>query len=372
MTEGRDLDLAGLLAELRRRVWLIALCTLAAAGLAFGISGSSSTSATRRPPSCSSPRSNPNAPERTAATNLALASLDSVMFRVKPPARQRRADRRAAQAVRPRTARAVRHRQGEREGPMPEEAAKFANIFAEAGRRDAPGARAAGDPAPDRRARRASSRRAGTSSAHDPGPRGAAPRARPSRRRSRPATSRSPTPPCHRARRAAPRPLRYTRDRRAARAAAPSIALVFALRAVQRRVDEKEVSRIFKAPILARVPPRRRRAWREQLYLEAFEFLRANVATRLAKRGDGGRRRRAPDRDHEPAARPTARARWSPPCRMRWRSTASEVLAIDCDLRKPALAAGVRAARRRQRPRRGAAQPRHPGATTSSRHRCRA
>src|SRR5687767_12073749 len=77
MTDGRDFDLAGLLAELRRRAWLIALCTLAAAGIAFGIS----QVLDKRYEATADllfAEENPNAPERTAATNLALASLDSV------------------------------------------------------------------------------------------------------------------------------------------------------------------------------------------------------------------------------------------------------------------------------------------------------
>src|SRR5688500_9617557 len=38
MTERRDFDLASVLAELRRRAWLIFLCTFLSAGLAFGLS----------------------------------------------------------------------------------------------------------------------------------------------------------------------------------------------------------------------------------------------------------------------------------------------------------------------------------------------
>ena len=63
-----------------------------------------------------------------------------------------------------------------------------------------------------------------------------------------------------------------------------SIGIVLVLRSVQRRVGEKEVAEIFDAPILARVPTRSRRAWREQRYLEAFQFLRANVALKLEPR----------------------------------------------------------------------------------------
>ena len=70
-----------------------------------------------------------------------------------------------------------------------------------------------------------------------------------------------------------------------------SIGIAIALRAVQRRVGEKDVG-----GDLRRADPGPRAdaataAWREQLYLEAFQFLRANVAIGLEQRGDGGRRR---------------------------------------------------------------------------------
>jgi capsular exopolysaccharide synthesis family protein len=135
--------------------------------------------------------------------------------------------------------------------------------------------------------------------------------------------------------RAAPKPLRY-----AAIAGLLglliSIGIAIALRTVQRRVSEKEVADIFDAPILARVPTRRRRAWREQLYLEAFQFLRANVAVRLERHTDG-------DPYHGRLIAITS------PLPGNGKSTVvaaladalaingSEVLAVDADLRKPSL-----------------------------------
>ena len=82
MTTGRDFELGTVLAELRRRAGLIFLCTLLSAGLAFGLSQlvDERYDATA---DLLFVETNPNAPERTAATNLALSSLDAVMFRVK-------------------------------------------------------------------------------------------------------------------------------------------------------------------------------------------------------------------------------------------------------------------------------------------------
>jgi uncharacterized protein involved in exopolysaccharide biosynthesis len=86
MTERRDFDLASVLAELRRRAWLIFLCTFLSAGLAFGLSQllDERYEATA---DLLFVETNPNAPERTAATNLALASLDAVMVPTCSPRR---------------------------------------------------------------------------------------------------------------------------------------------------------------------------------------------------------------------------------------------------------------------------------------------
>jgi len=116
-----------------------------------------------------------------------------------------------------------------------------------------------------------------------------------------------------------------------------AIAITIGLRAVQRRVGEQEVSEIFDAPILARVPNRRRGAWREQLYLEAFQFLRANVGMRLETRSaDGGPfhgRLVAVTSPLPGNGKSTVVAALADALAV----NGNEVLAVDGDLRKPSL-----------------------------------
>jgi capsular exopolysaccharide synthesis family protein len=333
MTERRDFDLASVLAELRRRAWLIFLCTFLSAGLAFGLSQllDERYEATA---DLLFVETNPNAPERTAATNLALASLDAVMVRVK-----RRLDSdlpidelRDEFELQPRgQADIVRVKA---RADTAEQAATLANLFAEevvALRREraqesiqrqidavtAQLAQLGNDPElADRLKRRqsdlavAKALATGDVEIVDP----AVPRADP----------------------ASPRPLRN-----AAIAGLLgmfiSAGIAIALRTVQRHVGEGEVAEIFDAPILARVPTRGRRPWREQRYLEAFQFLRANVALALERRAD-------------PDAPPRGRliAVTSPlPGNGKSIVVASlsdalavngiDVLAVDADLRKPSL-----------------------------------
>ena len=283
MSDRRNLDLAGLLAEVRRRAWLVVLCTLSAAVLAFGISQliDERYEATA---DLLFAEEDPDSPERTAATNLELASLDSVMFRVKrrigsdDPADELRKQFDLEPLGQSDIVRVTAS------APTARGAAARANIFARevvALRRD--------------RAQQALQRQLTALDAEIEATGGDIDLNRDLvQRRKALAVERAlatgdvevadPAVPPRRP--AAPRPVRY-----AAIAGLLgllfAIGLVFVLRSVQRRIDEKDVSRIFGAPILARVPTRRRQAWREQLYLEAFQFLRANVATRLAKRGDG-------------------------------------------------------------------------------------
>lgn len=335
MSDGRDSELAGAFAELRRRFWVIALSALCAAIAAFGLSQviDSRYDATA---DLLFQESNPNAPERAAATNLALASLDSVVFRVK---RRLKSDlpiddirkwfalepQGQADIVR------VRARAG-----TPRRAAQLANVFAEevVGIRreraqqtvqrqiDALNAQITAAAANPRLVASLESRRRGLEvqkalatgdvEIADPA-----------------------TPPT---RASSPRPLRY-----AAIAfllgLVLSIGVVLLLRAVQRRVSEKDVSDIFDAPILARVPTRRRGAWREQLYLEAFQFLRANVGIGIDP-AEGNSRGRAA---HGRLVAVTS------PLPGNGKSTVvaaladalavngAEVLAVDGDLRKPSL-----------------------------------
>src|ERR671916_1773751 len=95
MSDQPQIDIAKLLSTVRRRLWLIVLIGVLAAGLAFGISSflpdrydaSADLLFKQADPA---PRVNPSeplpdiadAPDRLAATNLALASLDTVVLRV--------------------------------------------------------------------------------------------------------------------------------------------------------------------------------------------------------------------------------------------------------------------------------------------------
>ena len=334
MNDRRNLDLAGLLAEVRRRAWLVVLCTLAAAGLAFGISQliDERYEATA---DLLFAEEDPNSPERTAATNLELASLDSVMFRVKrrigsdEPADELRKEFNLEPLGQSDIVRVTAT------APTARGAAARANIFArevvllrrdraqlaiqrQITALDAEIEATGGDidlnrDLVQRRKALAVERALATGDVEVADP--AVPPREPS----------------------APKPVRY-----AAIAGLLgllfAIGLVFVLRSVQRRIDEKDVSRIFGAPILARVPTRRRQAWREQLYLEAFQFLRANVATRLAKREDGEPREGRVIAVTSPLpanGKSTVVAALSDALAL----SGSEVLAVDCDLRKPALSA---------------------------------
>ena len=333
MTDGRDSELAGVFAELRRRFWVIALSALCAAIAAFGLSQvlDSRYDATA---DLLFQESNPNAPERAAATNLALASVDTVVFRVKRRLRSGLPidDIRKWFALEPQGQAdivRVRARAG-----TPRRAAQLANIFAEevVGMRreraqqtvqrqiDAINGQitAAADNTKlvaslEQRRRELEVQKAlatGDVEIADPA-----------------------TPPI---RASSPRPLRY-----AAIAALLGLVLaigaVLLLRAVQRRVSEKDVSDIFDAPILARVPTRRRGAWREQLYLEAFQFLRANVRIGIdPAAGNAGSfhgRLVAVTSPLPGNGKSTVVAALADALAV----NGSEVLAVDGDLRKPSL-----------------------------------
>lgn len=333
MTKGRDFQLAAVLAELRRRAWLIVLCTLLSAGLAFGLSQLVDE---RYEASADLlfVETNPNAPERTAATNLALASLDAVMFRVKRRLNSDLPveDLREQFELEPRgQADIVRVKAS---AGTPKQAARRANVLAEevvAMRRE--------------RARDAIQRQidALDGQLEEVGSNPELADRLEQRQRDLEVDKALATgdveladpavPPVEPA---SPRPLRN-----AAIAGLLglliSVGIAFALRSVQRRVGEKEVAEIFDAPILARVPTRGRKAWREQRYLEAFQFLRANVALKLERRAGAD----APHRGRLIAV--------TSPLPGNGKSTVvaalanalavngSEVLAVDADLRKPLL-----------------------------------
>jgi polysaccharide biosynthesis transport protein len=334
MTERRDLELATVLAELRRRTWLIVLCTVLSAVAAYAISQllDERYEATA---DLLFQESDPSSPERTAATNLALASLDAVMFRVKRRLNSDESidDLREQFSLEPRGQADIVRVQAT--AGSAERAATLANVLAEevvAMRReraqdaiqrqiDALNAQLSQLGSSEDLADRLEQRRRGlevdkalaTGDVEIADP--AVPPADPS----------------------APRPLLYAFIA-GVLGLLISIGLVLALRTVQRRVGEKEVSEIFGAPILARVPTRKRRAWREQLYLEAFQFLRANVALRLERRTGADMPRKGrliavtsplPGNGKSTVVAALADA---------LAIGGSEVLAVDGDLRKPSLA----------------------------------
>ena len=332
MTKGSDFELGTVLAELRRRAWLIFLCTVLSAGLAFGLSQlvDERYEATA---DLLFVETNPNAPERTAATNLALSSLDAVMFRVKRrlnsdlPIEKLRDEfklepRGQADIVRVKA-----------EAGTPREAARRANILAAevvAMRReraqstiqrqidalDAQVAQVGDNPAlatrlEQRQRDLAVDKALATGDVEIADP--AVPPVDPS----------------------SPQPVRWALIA-GLLGLLISIGIALALRSVQRRVSEKEVAEIFDAPILGRVPTRSRRAWRQQRYLEAFQFLRANVAMKLEDRAAAGPHRGRLIAVTSPLpgnGKSTVVAALANALAL----NGSDVLAVDADLRKPLL-----------------------------------
>ena len=126
MSEGRNLELAGCSPRsVDERGWSSSARRCRPGWRSA--SRSCSTSATRRRPTCCCQEANPNSPERTAATNLALASLDSVMFRVKRRIGSDAPVDDLRKRVRARAARPGRHRpRHARPRPTAEEAARAA------------------------------------------------------------------------------------------------------------------------------------------------------------------------------------------------------------------------------------------------------
>ncbi len=335
MNGARDFDLSTLLAEVRRRALLIAFCTLVAAGAAY-LGSQQLQDRYEASAELLFEEANPNAPERTAATNLALASLDSVVFRVRKrlgidvPVDTLRKQISLEPRGQADIVKVTAHAR------TAKEAARLANIFAEevvAIRReraqlavqrqidvlDGRIAEASADPAAlaslnQRRQKLTVDKALATGDVEIADP---------------------ALPPLERS---SPRPLRYALLS-ALLAFLLATAAAVLVRTIQRRVDEKDVSVIFGAPILARVPTRRRSAWREQLYQEAFQFLRANVATVI----------RSPSKSRQSSDRGGRMIAVTSPLPGNGKSTVvaglsdalalagSTVLAVDCDLRKPML-----------------------------------
>lgn len=275
MRERSDLDLAGALSELRRRAWLVAAVIITAAGMGFGLSQLQDPRYVATADLLFRPDPNPNAAERTAATNLALANLDAVVVRVRRKLGMRNV------RVNELRDRVVFQPMGqadllqiEASARTPAEAARLANAFADevvAVRRES--AEAALQRQIDAIDARLAATDADTELAADLA----------QRRKSllidmtlAEGNVEIAEPASLPLERAAPKPLRNA-------AIAAILGLVLAvmllvlMRTVDQRMSEEEVQELFGAPILARVPITGSTPWRQQLHREAFQFLRANI-----------------------------------------------------------------------------------------------
>ena len=109
------------------------------------------------------------------------------------------------------------------------------------------------------------------------------------------------------------------------------IILAIVLKRLDRRVEsEDEVSDMVGAPVIARIPVERSSGWERELFIESFQFLRAN----LQLRDPGARRRSIAITSALPGnGKSTVAARLSEAIAL----SGSEVIVVDCDLRRPSL-----------------------------------
>jgi capsular exopolysaccharide synthesis family protein len=342
MPERPDFDLAGLLSELRGRARLLAAIAVAAAVLAFGASQLQDARYAATAELLFRQDPNENAPERTAATNLALANLNAVVVRVRSrlgltgvPI----AELRDRVELQPRgQADLVRVVAS---GGTAAGAARLANAFAEEvvnvrretaradvdrGITSIDGRLARTDPKSELAAGLLQRRRSLLiDRALADGGVEIADRA---------------TPPSSRA---APKPVRNGLIG-GVLGLLLAMVLVVLLRAVDRRMSDQDVAGLFGAPILARIPVNGSAPWRRQLHADAFQMLRANVVALVSGDADrlGGRalREEAKGRVLVVTSPLPANGKSTVVARLGEALAASgaRVLAIDSDLRKPTLA----------------------------------
>ncbi len=274
------LDLATFAAELRRRLPLLLLIAVAAAALAYGLSLLQDKRYEATANLLFDERSS-SAPERGAATNLALASLDTVVIRVRRRLRLDLTNDELRDRVRLSPRGQADIVEVEASGSTRQRAVDLANAFADeivAFRREAAQREvqeridalrerlAAVAPRSDRRRRLA--RRIRVEEIEQVTARGEV------------TIADRAVPPDEAA---APRP-----GRNAAIAGALALLLgvlaTVLLRAVDRRLDEDDLASTFAVPVLGRVPRLGRAKWRQQLFREAFQFLRANLVAALGLR----------------------------------------------------------------------------------------
>jgi capsular exopolysaccharide synthesis family protein len=339
--EHKPLDLQVVARALRRRWKLIALVTILATGVALGASlllpdqykASADLLFREADPA---PNIDPNeplpdrsqAPERIAATNLALASLAKVAARVETKLDTDMSVRELREAV-------ELDPQGQADivtitatADTAREAPRIANAFANevvALRRqaaqekiqrviDAIEARLAGteetDPLFGELSRRAEQLKVEKSL--ETGEVEIAEQAVPPRERS------------------SPKPIRNTAIGFLLGLILGSL-LAILLQRFDRRVEsEQEVAEIFGAPVIARVPVERQTGWERELFAEAFQFLRANLQLRDL---EGHYRAIAVTSALPGNGKSTVAARLAEALAL----SGSEVVIVDSDLRRPTL-----------------------------------
>ena len=337
----QQVDFQVVLRALRRRWRLILLVTLVSGGLALGVSllmpdRYEASADLLFHPADPAPNIDPNeplpdssqAPERVAATNLALASLDRVATLVETKLKTDL------------TAKELRDRvkldpQGQADivtitatGDTPQQAAQIANAFANqvvAARRvaaqqkiqrviDAINAKLAGTPSSDAIADelRRRAEQLGVERQLETGEVEIAEEAVPPRDKS------------------SPKPLRNTVIGLLLGLILGSL-LAIVLQRFDRRVEsEAEVGELFEAPVIARVPVERPSGWERELFAESFQFLRAN----LQLRDPEGKHRTIAVTSALPGnGKSTVAARLAEALAL----SGSEVVIVDCDLRRPTL-----------------------------------
>jgi polysaccharide biosynthesis transport protein len=342
MTEpAKQVDFQVVVRALSRRWRLIALITIVSAGLALGVSlilpdryeASADLLFREADPA---PNIDPNeplpersqAPERIAATNLALASLDRVATRVETKLKTDL------------TAKELRDRveldpQGQADivtitatGDSPAQAARIANAFANevvAARRDAArqkiqrvidaiNAKLAATESSDALAGELN-RRAEQLEVERQLETGEVEIAEPA------------VPPREKS---SPKPARNTAIGLLLGLILGSL-LAILLQRFDRRVEsEAEVGELFDAPVIARVPVERASGWERELFSESFQFLRANLQLRDP---DSNYRTIAVTSALPGNGKSTVAARLAEALAL----SGSEVVIVDCDLRRPTL-----------------------------------
>jgi capsular exopolysaccharide synthesis family protein len=342
MTESsQQVDLQAVTRALRRRWRLIALVTILSAGVALGVSlalpdrykASADLLFREADPAPNIDPTEPlpdrsQAPERIAATNLALASLDKLATRVETKLRTDMSAKELRDSV-------ELDPQGQADivtitatGDTAQEAARIANAFANevvALRRedaqqkiqrviDAIEAKLAATPETDELAAQLRQRaeQLDVERQLETGEVEIAEEAIPPRERS------------------SPKPARNTAIGFLLGLILGSLLAVLLQRFDRRVESESEVGAIFDAPVIARVPVERSTGWERELFAEAFQFLRAN----LQLRDDEGKCRSIAVTSALPGnGKSTVAVRLAEALAL----SGAEVVVVDSDLRRPTL-----------------------------------